>query len=578
MRINFFWQGLLVSCLFAGVFLHSIIFNLNQPIALSYVGDTFHVTLTLKHYYATLLSGHFNQILDVPMFYGFSNSLLFSELFLTQAILGLPIYLISSNILITFNLLAVITMIWSFFSMFLLAHFVTKKFLPSVLAALIYTYNPFVLGHFPDNLHYYSLQWIPLIFLFFERSLKDHNPKNLFLFFLFMTIQLLSSQTFGALLTVILPIYALVRLYQTKTPPLKLINWGAILGLVLFLLATISFGVLYSSYYSKQPIDRSLNETSFYSPWVSDLFFTPPNNLIYGGLRQAVSQIWPDFVFRFEEVTERNLFLGITPFVLLIISFKIFKSSSDKKVYWLYILLAVFCLWLSLGPWIHISYQFSLPGIYTVFHAINPLLQDLRVPSRFTFFTFLFLGLICAMVLSHIDSKFKPRTALNLSLLIIALVTLEYWSKPWTIIPQTEATKSFYSSLDKRADIGVILELPMGNLFSSIVTAKSQFVDTKYMLWASTLHSKKLLNGYSSFTPPQYPKRIEYLSVNFPTRNKLLTLKQWGVDGIVLHQEEFIDPDQFDMIRSKLKLLGVKEVLFENNLALFSLKDYSGDL
>lgn len=567
-----FLRGLLASILLVFIFLYSPIFNLDKPIEFAR-GDTFHVIFTLKHYLNIFFSGQFNEILTVPMFYGFKNSLLFSELFIFPAAIALPIYFIFKNIILTFNLISILTMIFSFLSMFLLVQYLTKNFFASILAAIIYVFNPFVIGHFPDNLHYYSLQWLPLIFLFFEKSLKSHLSKNLFWLFLILTLQLLTTLTFGALLTVILPIYVLVRLWQEKISPLKLLKPGLFIGFSIFALTTLGLGFLYTNYYDQNPINRNLSETAMFSPWVSDLFFTSPNNLIYGGIREKALQAFPDFVFSNPEYVERNLFWGVTPLILFLASFFVLRKSSFKKLWLVLVVMVFLTALLSFGPHIRFTTSFSLPGIYGLVHRFNPLLQNLRVASRFSIFTFLFLGQVAGLTLAKISQKLTSKKALILSLSLITLVTLEYSSRPWRYQAIPENIKSFYAVLENQNDLKVILELPMGNLFSRIGLAHNQFVETSYMLYASTLHSKKLLNGYSSYTPPAYARRIEYLTVNFPTLAKLRQLKTWGVEAICLHKDEFYTQSEYDRIKKELEDLDLPKLTEQEKLVAFSLKN-----
>ena len=281
-------QALLISLFFTFIFTYSFFFNISTPI--EYVhSDTFHVTLTLKHYMDTVFNDNWKNILTMPMFYGFKDSLLYSELFIMEAIMALPIYAVFKDIIITFNILAILTIYLSFLSMFIFVKYATKKTLPAILASIIYVFNPFVIGHFPDNLHYYSLEWIPLIFLFFEKSLARPNNKNEFLFFVFLTCQLLTTLTFGALLTVILPLYAFIRIWQLgsikKISDIKkYITIGAIIGVLLFGITTIGINKTYDLYFEGKGLSRNLDETAAFSPWVSDLFFVSPNNIMYGGI------------------------------------------------------------------------------------------------------------------------------------------------------------------------------------------------------------------------------------------------------------------------------------------------------
>ena len=123
---NIYIQGILFSLVFTFIFIYSVFLNITIPINEVH-SDTFHVTLTLKHYMDTIFNNDWKNILTVPMFYGFKNSLLFSELFIMEAIFSLPIYAIFKDIIITYNLLVIFTIAFSFFSMFVFVKYSTKK-------------------------------------------------------------------------------------------------------------------------------------------------------------------------------------------------------------------------------------------------------------------------------------------------------------------------------------------------------------------------------------------------------------------------------------------------------------------
>ncbi len=568
-------QGILISLFFTFIFIYSFFFNIQTPIE-SVHSDTFHVTITLKHYMDTVFNNDWGNILQVPMFYGFKDTLLYSELFIMEAMMALPIYAIFKDIIITYNILAIVTIWFSFFSMFVFVKYATNRTLPAILAAIIFVFNPFVIGHFPDNLHYFSLGWIPLIFLFLEKSFIKPNNKNEFLFFFFLTCQLLTTLTFGALLTVVLPVYVLIRVWQLKlvknfSDIKKFITIGAILGVLLFTLTTFGISKTYDLYFHDKGLGRNLEETSAFSPWVSDLFFTSPNNILYGGLRDWAKENMTYVVFQHPEFIERNLFFGITVWILLILSFFVLRKSKYRKIWIAYVACGLISVILSFGPDIRISSETAIPGLYGLIHKFHPLLQSLRVASRFMVLAFFFFGLICALSLIEIEKYFNKKTGIIISLMLITFITLEYSSWPWKFTPISSEVRNYYSVLNNQRDINAILEFPMGNLFRNIGFAENQFIETKYMLWASALHNKKLLNGYSSYTPVSYPARIEYLTVNFPTPGKINQLRKWGIDAISLHKNEFMDPADYNTIKRKLSLLGLHKIEETPSMALFKI-------
>lgn len=592
MRILKLLSPVWISLIFTLIFLHNFIFNLGNMIEFSH-GDAWHVSFTLKHYFEILESGRWREILNMRMFYGFDKTLLYSEILLSQAILSLPIYFITRNIIFTYNTICALTIFLDFLSMFILARYFTKNTWGSILGAIIFTFNPWTIGHFPDQLMHYSIYAIPMIILFFEKSLEKPTNRNIFLIFPFAVIQLLSNMSYSGLLTIILPIYGGARIWQKsrnyaegRNAKLRGIlnllrglgkegKWGLIGGFVIFILVAGCLGYLYGSFYKEQNVERtSITDTTYFAPWVSDLFFTQENNLLYGGLRFWSIENLPSITFNTIETVERNLFWGFSVIVLFILSFKYLRKTKYRNIWILSMGLAFFSLLLSFGPLIRFSNDFAIPGFYRIFYELHPLVHQLRVSSRFAIFIYLFLGLICAFTLSEILSRQKTKNKWILGLIIVGLVFVEYVNKPWNFEDFRPEVKTVYSKLNEQNDVEVILELPMGNLFTMIRPAGDQFVDSKYMLYAETLHNKKLLNGYSSYSPPEYIKRIEYLSVNFPTAAKLAQLQKWGVDAVIVHKDEYLQPFQADLIKERMKGLNVTVLEETESLSLFRIRDW----
>jgi hypothetical protein len=93
----------------------------------------------------------------LPMFYGFQNSLFFSDHHFIHAVIALPLFLMTKDIIITSNLLIISTLLMSLTAMYTLCYFFTKHVLPSVLGAIVFVLNPFILARFPDQLILLSL-------------------------------------------------------------------------------------------------------------------------------------------------------------------------------------------------------------------------------------------------------------------------------------------------------------------------------------------------------------------------------------------------------------------------------------
>lgn len=381
----------------------SLVFNIDKPLSLLH-GDAFLVNFILKHWMDVIYSGRWGSLATLPMFYGFTGSLFYTDHHLIQVLVALPFFIATKNIITTSNLVIVTTVVLSLVSMYLFTWYMTSNKIASVLASIVFVLNPFIMARFPDQLILFSLQWISLIFLFFERSLKKPTNANLFFFFFFLSIQLLSSLYYSVFLTAILPLYAGIRLVQEKPVFGKFLGIGAALGFTLFTVTSALSAWFYYGVFSKYPIGRTLEGTVVYSARVSDWFFTSEFNLLYGGLKEKFEQLFPNVVRR-GIYSEQNLFWGVVPIVLFVISFRLLRKSLYKKLWAASLVVLVVSLLLSLGPEIILSDRLQFPGPYRLLYFINPLFHFLRTPARFGVFTFFFLSLIIGLTWTEVEKN-----------------------------------------------------------------------------------------------------------------------------------------------------------------------------
>src|SRR3989344_9303894 len=106
-------QALLISSLLVIIFLGQYLINITKPLGLLH-GDAFLVNFILKHWMEVLFSGDWSSFTTLPMFYGFHDSLFFTDHHFMHAVLALPFYLLTRNIITTSNLLIVTTILVSF--------------------------------------------------------------------------------------------------------------------------------------------------------------------------------------------------------------------------------------------------------------------------------------------------------------------------------------------------------------------------------------------------------------------------------------------------------------------------------
>lgn len=569
-----FW-GILACFVVVSLFLFDFLININRPVSLNH-GDYYLVLLTFKHFFKIFAGGDWQNLLNLPIFYGFNNSLGFSEPWILEGILFLPLFAVFRDPILSFNSLSYLTVFGSFVATyFLILHF-TNSIKLSILMSIIFIFNPFTMARFPDDIMIYSLGWIPLIFLFLEKMLKKQNRLTSFLFFLSLTCLLFSSSVYTVFILVILPIYVVFRALILKIDPKKLVNTGSIVGMLLFIGAGLALNTFYAKYTTKIVPKRTIDEVQFYSAWPTDLLFADENNWLYGKFRNLMPDFGNQIFYKGLETQERDLFWGIIPTLFLIIGIFQLKSPVERELKLLFLGLFLMTLILAFGPQIHLWGNLNVFGLYNLlYYFLNPVFGYVRGSSRVFVFTYLFLMLFCALTISKFFKNLNPKLSLVIFFLLLAAIVGEYWRKPLQYEEFGSQIQALYSKLEAQKEMKVILELPIGNSNTDVYTlASNQFVDSRYIGYATIFHSKKLINGYSSYFPSGYLQRVEYLSANFPNKTKLEAVKEWQVDAIILHQSEYDDSHEYERVRKSFADLKVPLAFEGNGLALYDLRKW----
>ncbi len=106
--------------------------------------------------------------LQANIFYPNPLTLLYSELLLPQALLVLPVYAITGNPLLCYNLVFLATFVLSGLGMFLLCRELTGSRTAGFVAGLAYAFAPYRVPSIP-HLPVMSSQWLPFVFFGFSR-------------------------------------------------------------------------------------------------------------------------------------------------------------------------------------------------------------------------------------------------------------------------------------------------------------------------------------------------------------------------------------------------------------------------
>lgn len=506
----------------------------------------------LDHNFKSASRG-FRDLLDTNIFYPEGNTLAFSDTLYPQTLMTAPFLYLTKNPVLAENLYIFITFPLSALAMFLLSYYVTKHVWASAVSGLLFAFSyPRLaqIGHLPMI----SSQWMPLCILFLLKYLKNGSWKHLLLTFLFFVLNITSSIYFGvflvpvAVIALCIELVAWIKTRSTNVP--KKIAKGVLIWCIPMAIVLAVLLYPYIRLKAEYPdIRRSLEDTGRLSATLSDYTTVLPTSLI------ANLKVLPT------NINEKPLYPTLTLLILAAVGTGIGWKTKRKYVLFFGLCAAVSFL-LSLGPYTDINTEaFSrrnVPLPYYYFYHVNPLMQIVRVPARLSIVVVLSLAGLAAIGLSSVLTKKR----LLLLLVILGLFGLEIWqvNTLYVPVPVGRDIPAVYRWLEGQPDNAIIAELPLRPLWRGISMEEQLlrgYRDTRdedvyasetYRVFFSTVHNKRMINGYSGFFPQVYHDQAGLLD-NFPTPESLAMLKQQHVRYILIHAWQYTDKPFSDIKR-----------------------------
>lgn len=560
------------------------------------------------------LTGSLTDYFDANIFYPYANTFAYHDHLFALGVLGLPIFTLTHNPILTYNLLLLLSFVLSAYSMYLFTSELTGNGCAAFLAGLIFGFLPYRFAHL-DHLNLLSIQWLPLCLLFLTRYLflkKRTTAKVVGLlagFWGCYLLQVLTSFNYLFMLTYLVGIvlaatlllqgiYAFrlramsvrlrsplrqaqgtatgIRAFRTRQEILLFLAGGCIVGMIL-----LPFGLPYFQANQEMGFQRTLEETASLSARVQDYLVAPPENMLYGKFTQRFAS--PTSPFPREQI----LFAGLIPAILAlwgVMSFFFKPKLSDRSprldiVRVTYLVLFLIAGLLSLGPFLSFQGK-TVPLPYFWLYHVVPGFQSMRVPARFAVPAFLAIAVLASLGMTHILTSVERRRAKGkgqkakpvlkqvvLMGIVGSLILLEYalLPKPLSFYPGTQETiPAVYRWLSQQPEETRIIELPLDS-------AKANFAYTYY----STFHWKRLVNGRSAFIPEGIMHLFNAMQA-FPSKKSLNLLKTLGIHYVIAHtaqlEQEFPDmlSPELDVVQQfgedlVLAVSGQDSELWENS-------------
>ncbi len=548
---------------------------------------------------------HPSQLWLGQLLYPNSLTLSYSENLLGEALFFAPIYLLTHNPVLAYNVTFYLTFLLCGTNMYIAARYYTGKPFAAFIAALIYAFAPYRVAQI-DHIHIVAGEWIPLAFLYLDRSLQDSKSRHWILFGLFYLLQLLSSIYYAIFLTYTLLAYLLIRYSKGAVVQLRdqrgtyvkqlarqAIKPCAVLlgvGIILFILMRPYLASLHNGFV------RSAIESASYSAFIRDFLFTAPFNTSYG-------------VYYYNGVKlpldgEHFLFIGWAIIVLtvfgLVLTFR--KHNVPLRAFaWTGLIVLLFAF----GPFLQYSaphgtvriptdpytHPFSpaIPMPWFLAYYVLPGFKGVRVPARLMGVLLLVLALLSAYGVAWLQEMLATRwqtikdeqgrkrarrygiknfVAQGILIVLPFVLLLEALPShpPVTHVPTGSAIPAAYQWLAAHDDKQPVVELPMAHLDENFTQKDEAWYDY-YALY----HNHPIVNGWSGYRP-NVTTNISALLLKFPSADSITILERYHVKYVVVHPQWYLQYESPDMMAEMLAQMQANTKLhllttFGNNIA-----------
>jgi hypothetical protein len=553
---------------------------------------------------------------NANIFHPHPLALAYSEHFLPQALQALPVYFVTGNPILGYNVVFLSTFVLSGLGMFLFTRDLTGRSEGAMVAGLAYAFAPYRIASLP-HLHVLSSAWLPFVLLGFRRYLATGRMPPLFGAVVAWVAQNLSSGYyiffFGPAVVAYIAWELTVRRLWSNTRTVATV--AAACGAVAAM--TVPFMLPYLALRNRDFSPRAAREVDRFAADVYSYLTAAPNLRLWGGRLRAwpkpESALFPGLTIAalalfactraWRDARFAGWFTTTALAITLVLSTLVFgwsirlpllKITSLGRAALAALALvtialvgsrairAATCRWfeqpaailsllaasavvLSLGTRITAKGRVVLESApYALLYRFVPGFDALRVPSRFAMLVAFCLAGLVAIGVAVIGDDRRRRLV---ALVAAALIAIEFVPAPFPINGNsTSYARADLAPLPDTVESGAgappvyrfVATLPSNTAILELPLGEPAF-DIRYMFY-STLHWKPLVNGYSGGEPAEY-ELLETSLQDIGTRpdRAWQALVDSGATHVIMH-ESFYAADGGARVTDWLRSRGAREL------------------
>ncbi len=432
------------------------------------------------HEPSTIFNG---RVFDANIFHPTPGSMTFSDHLLLQSLVLSPIYALTNDVVLCYNLLLLISLAGSGLAMHALIRGITGSTPAAFVAGLAWACWPYRSAHLL-HLQLQSLYFLPLALLALHRVAAARKWRDVVAVGVLAALQAISSVYYGVMTAVALAVSAMAlawssgqwrsRRYWTRLAAAGLV--GAVL------IAPVAWP--YWRTQQREGFGRNLYEAAAHSATLQSYTQVPPDNLLYG--KTGLLPLRPPAPGeRDRRHVEHQMFPGIL--LLCLAAFGLWRGwrSDARPVVLSGLALLVVGAALSFGP----------DGVRSVYALVSHWIfgfQAIRAPARFAVIA---IAGLCLLAGTGVARGRVPSPALA----VVAIAVLfEYANVPLDFVPAPPRSTAVGQWLKTQTGPGAVLYLPL-----PLDKENSTF------MVESLEHRRPMVNGYSGQRPGLYASIVE---------------------------------------------------------------------
>ena len=459
------------------------------------------------------------HLFDSNIFYPERDTLAFSEPLIAPALMGAPLQWLGASPVFTFNIVLLLGFALTAWAGYTVAFEWTGDRAAGMLAGSMFAFNTHTMTRLAhvQGIHAWGL---PLALLSADRLLVHARWRDAAWLALWMTAMAYTSGYLIVFAAVMVGVILIARVADWwRRPGRTIMLFGAATAM-----ATIAVIPVYLPYrrVAKLGLVRSIESVSDFSAtltgylaaagtihfntWSGPLWKNPVDGFFPGFVVIALAMfaIYRAMVSRAGENAPAT---------------EISHTLTRRRVVML-VAIAVTGMVLSLG---------TRTPVYGWLYHVFPPMQGLRAAARFGNLFLLGMAVLSAFGMVALRRRLHGRTALAVGIGLVALANLESLRAPLHYT-RFDGIPAIYSLLAAEPGRVILAEVPF-------YPPNGVFQNGRYVL-NSTAHWRRLMNGYSGYTPGAYR---EYAASfwYFPQPHAIQEMRKAGVTHIMVHPDRF---------------------------------------